>query len=110
MIVDRMLGARVLSGAVRVGTLVVAGALATGCYAYNTPHLSESERLTGRQVQATLTDSGSVVLAGASVVVAGASVGLAGASVVLAGASVVLAGASVVRAGASVVCTGASVV
>ena len=63
MIVDRMPGARVLNGAARVGTLVVAGALASGCYAYTTPHLGESERLTGRQVQATLTDSGSVVLA-----------------------------------------------
>ncbi len=63
MIVDRMLGARVLSGAARVGALLVAGALASGCYAYNTPRLGESERLTGRQVQATLTDSGSVVLA-----------------------------------------------
>jgi hypothetical protein len=58
-----MLRTRVLSGAARVGTLVVAGALASGCYAYNSPHLGESERLTGRQVQATLTDSGSVVLA-----------------------------------------------
>ena len=63
MIVERMPGARVLSGATRVGALLVAGALASGCYAYNTPHLGESERLTGRQVQATLTDSGSVVLA-----------------------------------------------
>ncbi len=63
MVVDRMLGARVLNGAARVGGLVVAGALVSGCYAYNTPHLGESERLTGRQVQATLTDSGSVVLA-----------------------------------------------
>jgi hypothetical protein len=58
-----MLDARVFGGAARVGTLVVAGALASGCYAYNSPHLGESERLTGRQVQATLTDSGSVVLA-----------------------------------------------
>jgi hypothetical protein len=63
MVVDGKLGARVLNGAARVAVVVVAGALATGCYAYNTPHLGESERLTGRQVQATLTDSGSVVLA-----------------------------------------------
>ncbi len=63
MIVDRMLGVRLLNGAARFAAVVVAGALATGCYAYNTPHLGESERLTGRQVQATLTDSGSVVLA-----------------------------------------------
>jgi len=62
MIVNRMVGG-VLNGAARAGTLVLAGALISGCYAYNTPHLGESERLTGRQVQATLTDSGSVVLA-----------------------------------------------
>jgi hypothetical protein len=54
---------RALSGVARVGTLAVAGALATGCYAYNAPSPAQSERLTGRQVQATLTDSGSVVLA-----------------------------------------------
>jgi hypothetical protein len=43
--------------------VVVAGMFASGCYAYTTPHLAESEHLTGRQVQATLTDSGSVILA-----------------------------------------------
>ena len=50
-------------GSLRVATMLVAGVLVSGCYAYNTPHLGESEHLTGRQVQATLTDSGSVVMA-----------------------------------------------
>jgi hypothetical protein len=63
MIVNRVIGARVLSGPAAVTAIIVAGLLASGCYAYTTPHLGESERLTGRQVQATLTDSGSVVLA-----------------------------------------------
>ncbi len=63
MIVDRMLGVGVVRGPARVTAILVAGLLASGCYAYTTPRLGESERLTGRQVQATLTDSGSVVLA-----------------------------------------------
>jgi hypothetical protein len=53
----------IVKGPLRVATMVVAGVLGSGCYAYTAPHPSESEHLTGRQVQATLTDSGSVVLA-----------------------------------------------
>jgi hypothetical protein len=53
----------IVKGSLRVATMVVAGVLGSGCYAYTTPRLSESEHLTGRQVQATLTDSGSVVMA-----------------------------------------------
>jgi len=63
MIVYRMLRGRTTVAVARVTTAVVAGLLASGCYAYTTPRLAESERLTGRQVQATLTDSGSVILA-----------------------------------------------
>jgi hypothetical protein len=47
----------------RVAVILAAGLLASGCYAYAAPSLGDSERLTGRQVQATLTDSGSVVMA-----------------------------------------------
>jgi len=47
----------------RLSTLAVAGLFASGCYAYIVPGPGQSERLTGRQVQATLTDSGSVVMA-----------------------------------------------
>src|SRR5215467_13498976 len=53
----------IVKRSLRVTTIMVAGVLVSGCYAYNTPHLGESEHLTGRQVQATLTDSGSVVMA-----------------------------------------------
>jgi hypothetical protein len=47
----------------RTAATVVAGVIASGCYAYTTPHVGDAETLVGRQVQATLTDSGSVVLA-----------------------------------------------
>lgn len=47
----------------RIAVLLAAGVVASGCYAYNAPSVHDSETLMGRQVQATLTDSGSVVLA-----------------------------------------------
>jgi len=49
----------------RIGGLAALGfvsALASACYAYAAPGSGDT-RLTGRQVQATLTDSGSVVMA-----------------------------------------------
>lgn len=52
-----------LTNAALIATIGLAAFLATGCYAYITPSQSDVERLTGRQVQATLTDSGSVILA-----------------------------------------------
>src|SRR5262249_50996810 len=54
-----MISQRVL----RAAAAVVASVLGSGCYAYTTPHVGDVEHLTGRQVQATLTDSGSVVMA-----------------------------------------------
>lgn len=47
----------------QIAVVLAAGVVASGCYAYNTPNMHDYETLTGRQVQATLTDSGSVVLA-----------------------------------------------
>jgi hypothetical protein len=47
----------------RIATIALLGFFVSGCYAYVAPSLNQSERLTGRQVQATLTDSGSVVMA-----------------------------------------------
>lgn len=47
----------------RVLWITAAAVLATGCYAYVSPGTSDMSVLTGRQVQATLTDSGSVVMA-----------------------------------------------
>jgi hypothetical protein len=47
----------------RLATIAIAAVFASGCYAYIAPDRTESERLTGRHVQATLTDSGSVILA-----------------------------------------------
>ena len=48
---------------IQLGATVVVGVLASGCYAYVAPGPSQSQSLTGRQVQATLTDSGSVIMA-----------------------------------------------
>src|SRR5215831_6376589 len=53
----------IMKQVLRAAAPVVAGVLASGCYAYTTPRLAETEHLTGRQVQATLTDSGSVIMA-----------------------------------------------
>src|SRR5262252_453604 len=50
-------------GIARIATATAAAFLASGCYAYVAPSANQAERLTGRQVQATLTDSGSVVMA-----------------------------------------------
>ena len=47
----------------RLVALALAGAAASGCYAYAAPGSGDTRGLTGRQVQATLTDSGSVVMA-----------------------------------------------
>ena len=46
----------------RTAAIALASAVASGCYAYSAPGSGET-RLMGRQVQATLTDSGSVVMA-----------------------------------------------
>ena len=63
MTVKTMARSDSLLAVVRIATAATAAFLASGCYAYVTPSPSQSERLTGRQVQATLTDSGSVVMA-----------------------------------------------
>ncbi len=63
MIVKTMARSNSSIGMSRIATVATAAVFASGCYAYVAPSPSQSERLTGRQVQATLTDSGSVVMA-----------------------------------------------
>lgn len=52
-----------INGTRRLAAVVLASAFASACYAYAAPGSGDTRGLMGRQVQATLTDSGSVVMA-----------------------------------------------
>jgi hypothetical protein len=54
---------KAINTSVRLTAILAASAFASACYAYAAPGSGDTRGLMGRQVQATLTDSGSVVMA-----------------------------------------------